>query len=184
MAREEIEAFMRDHGVTVSAVFVPWSKSRSYDAAHAKPGGVMKRNLNWRVTVERAERVVVGPFDFSAGIAHAPSYKQNQRVTLDVADALKFETEQGYAARGTGSVVRFRGAPILPDPCDVLACIATDAAVLDARGFEEWAAEFGYDVDSRKAESIYQACLKIALEVRSGLGDDGLRALQTAAEGY
>lgn len=39
---------------------------------------------------------------------------------------------------------------------EVLDCLASDAAGYDnARDFEDWASEYGYDPDSRKAEGIY-----------------------------
>lgn len=42
---------------------------------------------------------------------------------------------------------------------EVLNCLAMDAAgVENSRSFEEWAGEYGYDADSRKAEAIYKAC--------------------------
>lgn len=64
--------------------------------------------------------------------------------------------------------------------------------VFAAGGFENWASEYGYDTDSRKAESIYQACLDIALKLRGdialklrgAIGDSGMVELQTAFQDY
>jgi hypothetical protein len=44
--------------------------------------------------------------------------------------------------------------PTLPD---VLNCLAMDASALQS-SFEEWCGEYGYDVDSRKAEKIFRIC--------------------------
>lgn len=44
---------------------------------------------------------------------------------------------------------------------EVLCCLCIDAIGVAQTSFEEWAAEFGYDSDSRKAESIYRACQDI-----------------------
>lgn len=56
---------------------------------------------------------------------------------------------------------------------DVLDCLANDAAgVENARNFEDWAADYGYDTDSRKAETIYTEIKKQAQELRDLLGDD------------
>jgi hypothetical protein len=42
---------------------------------------------------------------------------------------------------------------------DVLDCLASNAASIDnARGFEDWCADFGYDTDSRKAENTFKTC--------------------------
>jgi len=57
-----------------------------------------------------------------------------------------------------------------PTTADVLACLCSDASAADA-SFESWAADMGYDTDSRKAESIYRACCAIAPRLRRFLGD-------------
>ena len=60
-----------------------------------------------------------------------------------------------------------------PEAADVLNCLADDSAgVSNARSFEEWADEYGYDTDSRKAEKTYNVCVKQAARLLSFLGDD------------
>jgi len=45
-----------------------------------------------------------------------------------------------------------------PEVADVLDYLISDASGYDGSGsFETWAAEYGYDPDSRKAEKIYKA---------------------------
>ena len=45
---------------------------------------------------------------------------------------------------------------VAPTTADVLDCLASDASGFEnARSFEEWASEYGYDVDSRKAFRTY-----------------------------
>ena len=52
---------------------------------------------------------------------------------------------QGPALRGMPTIV------------DVLTCLALDASGYDdARSFEEWCSEYGYDADSRKAERTFK----------------------------
>lgn len=64
-----------------------------------------------------------------------------------------------------------KGAP--PTAAEVLECLASDAAgVLNSNGFEDWAADLGYDTDSRKAERIYKTCAKQAANLRRLLGDE------------
>lgn len=59
-----------------------------------------------------------------------------------------------------------------PSAADVLNCLASDASTYDqARGFEDWAADLGFDTDSRKAERIYREVGKQARELRAFLGD-------------
>lgn len=53
----------------------------------------------------------------------------------------------------------------------VLDCLACDAAGIDnAFGFADWADDYGYDTDSRKAERIYKACVKSAEKLRAFCG--------------
>lgn len=60
-----------------------------------------------------------------------------------------------------------------PDADDVLNCIISDAAGIEnAQGFEDWASEYGYDEDSRKAERIYKACQREARKLSQFLGDE------------
>jgi hypothetical protein len=65
-----------------------------------------------------------------------------------------------------------------PTAADVLDCLASDAASAEnAAGFEDWAADFGYDTDSRKAERTYNARNTIATKLQSLLGAELYDAL-------
>ena len=56
---------------------------------------------------------------------------------------------------------------------DVLDCLFSDACTIDnARSFEEWCSELGYDTDSRRAETIYKATGKSTEKLKHLLGDD------------
>lgn len=69
----------------------------------------------------------------------------------------------------------YTGPAISQDPtaADVLSCLLSDASSADnARSFEEWASDLGYDTDSRKAEATFKACQRISIKVRKLLGDD------------
>lgn len=58
-----------------------------------------------------------------------------------------------------------------PSTADVLASL-----VMDAQGaggsFEDWCADTGYDIDSRKAERLYDQCRSILANIREFLGDE------------
>ena len=54
----------------------------------------------------------------------------------------------------------------------------------DGYPIEGWAADLGYDTDSRSAEQTYRACLEIGLKMRNGLGDAQLRALRGIYQDY
>jgi hypothetical protein len=59
----------------------------------------------------------------------------------------------------------------MPEAEDVLDCLASDSASVDnARGFEDWASDFGYDTDSRTAEKTFKACEHAATRLSNFLG--------------
>ena len=166
---------IKDLGIEIKSAFVPFSQSRNK--------GEKLKSLNWVVTVEHNGRPVLIT-DYMAGQGHCPSYKQGAR-TIDQTAAIDHECETGTKARQYHGMSHIaKGAVINPDPCDVLYSLIMDSSVLDAGGFEDWAADFGYDTDSRAAKSTYRACLDIALKMRAGIGEEKMRALQEAFEDY
>ena len=58
-----------------------------------------------------------------------------------------------------------------PTAADVLACLCSDVSGVEHESFEGWAADRGYDADSRKAESIYRECEKLVPRLRRFLGE-------------
>lgn len=65
-----------------------------------------------------------------------------------------------------------------PKAADILDCLASDAASYEnAQDFEDWAPDFGYDTDSRKAEGVYKAVSKGAAKLKRFLGPDAYETL-------
>lgn len=175
-----LSALLARHGLTVESTFVPWSRSRRVKV-NPKVGDY---SLNWRVTLLRDGRAVYST-DYSMGIAHCASYKALVlpigRISVDAADAIVRECETGRQASPVGIP---RGPVAEPDALDVLHSLLIDSEAIDFRCFEEWAADFGYDADSRAAESAYRQCLACGLALRSGLGDALLGELRAAFQDY
>lgn len=177
-------------GLSVTSEFVPFSKSRNAKESH--------RSLNWLVTLHFNNpdygsnwQGAVITTDYSAGIAHCPTYNASVRVagganSMLRSKAIEHETETGRKARFAtcGLAALQNGALILPDSADVIYSLVRDSDVLEYSSFEHWASDFGYDPDSRNAESIYRACLAIALQLRNGLPDSVFNALRAAAQDY
>ena len=185
-AKAMLQAAIDALGLTVTAVFVPWSQSRNFKAG----GKVNDRLVNWTITIKRNGRDVLTT-DYTAGLAHAPAYNNTKaygmRFSILKTEALTYETEHGKAAtisHGGSNTVRSGTKCIEPDPIDVVWSLIQDASVIDAGGFESWASDLGYDTDSRTAEATYRACLEIALKLRAGIGEAGLRQLQEAGQDY
>lgn len=70
-----------------------------------------------------------------------------------------------------------------PKLSEVLDCIASDASGLyEGVTFEEWARDYGYDEDSRKAERIFEACKEQTRDFENLLGLAALRELVEEVE--
>ena len=189
IARETVERIAAETGIEIKAQFVPFSQSRNAKprAGQSKPW----RSLNWKVTLTVKGREVLET-DYSQGEGHCPAHKSKSkamgarasggRIGLVRSDAIAHEIETGRIARvGFGGSI-YSGKPIAPPPLsDVLHSLAMDSDVLDSGGFEDWAANYGYDTDSRAAESIYRLCLEHALKLRAAIGEETLGALRAAA---
>ena len=65
-----------------------------------------------------------------------------------------------------------------PTVADVMHCVLSDASARHHGSFEDWAAEYGFDEDSRKAEQIYHRCLKTATAMLDYFGEGVLCQLE------
>jgi hypothetical protein len=186
-------------GLTVESVFVPFSQSRNKDAK-LEGFTVIKDmtkqkaphyTLNWRVTLKRNGRDILTT-DYSAGIAHCPSYKikppqQWDRPAKDWEFfATEWECEHGKAAgySWSGFYPKKGALPLLAAPLDVIHSLVMESDAIDYPTYEEWSSCLGYDPDSRSGEATYRACLEIALKLRAAIGDDGLATLREAFAEY
>lgn len=60
---------------------------------------------------------------------------------------------------------------ITPNACDILNSLRLDAeSAVNAGDFETFAADFGYDTDSRRAERMYRDCLETANRLQGWIG--------------
>ena len=81
------------------------------------------------------------------------------------------------------ALTRYAAAERLqPKLADVLASLILDgAAYFDGSPFEEWAADLGYDTDSRKAEATFRECDTTGRKLARAFKPDELEALRNAA---
>lgn len=185
-AAQRIERVAYELGLTMTAEFVPFSKSRN--------AAEKWQSLNWKVSLKRkGEQPLpcvswdVLTTEYSAGVARCPAYKAtwHHSKKWEKEKALAWECENGKAAHinNYGEVTR-AGPPLQPNFADVIASLVRDYNVLDEGSFENWAESLGYDTDSRKAEAIHRACVDIALKLRAAIGDDGMAKLRAACQDY
>lgn len=178
-----VRAIMTREGIRIESTFVPFSASRN--AKEKSP------SLNWKVRIVRgfiSTHAATEWTDYSAGCAHCPAYKakglglQNS-ILRD--EHIRRECATGKTSRYLDNIGTWTtGAPIPLDDISVLHALISDCDVLNTRNFEAWASEFGYDEDSRKAEAIYDACLRNALDVKACIGASVMNELREALNGY
>lgn len=156
----------RGMGLAIEWTFIPYSNSRSKDDKFP--------SMNRRITLTKDDRKILTQ-EFSSGIGNCPSYAQTWPPNNDQSRA-RWECENGRHASTK--------QPIPPDPDLALSSLCSDASALDSASFEDWASDMDQDPDSRKAEAIYRTCLKIAIQLRAALGDDGLKQLREAYQDY
>lgn len=163
-------------GLRIESKFIPFSQSRNKNEKSP--------SLNWRVTLYQNDKEILIT-DYSAGCGHCPSYKQNDK-SIYQKECIDFECEEGYKAKATFSENYFmpdKKKPILPYQRDVLYSLVMDSDAVKY-DFSEWADNFGYETDSRKAEKIYNECLEIGLKILRVLGTDKLRELKEVYQDY
>lgn len=144
-----VSVYAAELGLTLTAQFVPQSLSRN--AQERTP------SLNWRATLIRKGRGALFTTDYMQGAGHIPGWSSLKGGYVYLDNYAREVAEKGrYSPRGPDSPYR-RPLPA-PSMADVLYNLLLDA---EAYGlpFEEWAGNFGFDTDSRKAEHIYHECV-------------------------
>ena len=65
-----------------------------------------------------------------------------------------------------------------PTVSEVLDCIASDASGYEnSNSFEDWANDYGYDIDLRRAETIYHNVKAVSLNMKNFLGKEAYETL-------
>jgi hypothetical protein len=168
-----IDAVLLEFGVTMAAHFVPQSMSRSR--------GEKRPSLNWIVTVIRPGKSVLTT-DYMQGIGHVPGYplqQQGFRKSGIPKHDYDRASETGKYPRSNFHYPKLSA----PELRDVLHSLLMDTSDLDG-SFESWAGGVGYDTDSRKAEALYHACLKLERELRALFSVAELERLREVFQDY
>jgi len=166
--------FVTDSGLTMHAVFVPFSMSRNR--------GDLQRCLNWTIRIDAPNgRSLVT--DYMQGAGHIPGRPCSfPRLSVDGEAAEKKTCETGL------NYFTSQAAPMplaTPSLVDVLYSLVMDAGAVDAGSFEEWAADLGYEADEfsegpaddeGSAEAMYRACMETAANLQAmGINLDDAR---------
>lgn len=119
----------------------------------------------WTVTLTHEGRTMDTPWKAGTGNAQKVKRPSWSRKPYEFDDPNAKHVDCGYRLR-----------PTPPTAADVLECLCSDASGYDnARGFEDWAAEFGYSADSRKAEALWHTVAEQSRKLRQLLGADYAR---------
>lgn len=185
-----IDKALSEFALEYKAEFIPQSKSRNSAEKRA--------TLNWRITIKRGSQVLTT--DYTQGIAHCPDYQHfenegghKEQWYKRVAETGRYTKKRLKLPNGNTDWWGMLNSPFfgsslkaLPVPPlrDVLYSLVRDSDVLDYPTYEEWANNFGFDEDSRKAEATYRACLEIALKMRGIFGESGLEELRELFQDY
>lgn len=175
-------------GLSMAAVFVPQSRSRYAISADKRSGGYGGRGepcINWRCTVSLNGREL-WTGDYSQGIGHVSKpaaawiRKECGPDTCIGSRAAYTELCETQKIARYGFLSNAIAAPLLRD---VFYSILLDGDAY-AMSFEEWADSFGYDTDSRKAESTYRECAAIGRALSAGLSAEALDGLRELFQDY
>lgn len=99
------------------------------------------------------------------GAPRSPEFDGALGYTVTLRYARRQLTVPFYMGPGHGSAE--------PTASDVLACLCLDATSIEnARSFEEWCSDLGFDSNERKAERLYKACETATRKLQRFLGDD------------
>jgi len=125
-------------------------------------------------------------WDMVYSVVDAGGYEKPSKFTVTISkNGVSHSTEytKGWGLRhykttqrkATWKVAEFHGRATIQNVADfnrrttfdpptleeVIYCLFSDAqCVMNGESFEDFAAEFGYDEDSRKAEKVYHECVK------------------------
>lgn len=176
----------------------------------APPGGVYDSgerawpSITYAVTLVKDGRAVwSGPYKLGIGHVKIPKKTPAVDAWTNTPETRGFTDEERahLFTMQTRPHVQFKGESIRiqarlcaklalfqkvsPKLADVVHSLLSDgAAFFDGQSFEQWAGDFGYDTDSRKAEETYRACDAIGRQLIRGLGRETVEKLREAAQDY
>ena len=174
-------------GLSMTATFVPQSQSRNRDDKTP--------TLNWLCDLKIDGREYRG-IQNQQGIGHVPGRPQwhgsNTLHQQELLNAYDSAAESGTYPRQPVHLLKNWQSPSmaprvkLPSPTleDVLYSLLTDAEA-GGRTFEDWAGDFGYDTDSRKAEAMFRECQDVYARLVKLLGSPAaIESLRVVFQDY
>lgn len=170
----ELDQFIGSLGLEYDAKFVPASKAIDADDWDS---------IHWEITLSNSGHHNPMSFPYRQGVGHLPGFPTSR--TINMQNNMKQALETGLYPKDWNAqdFPRLYNLPF-PELRDVLYCVVMDADALNYSCFEDWADNLGYSSDSRKAETIYNTCLRQALTFRLLIGGKALEQLSTLFVDY
>lgn len=178
IAHEELNEFFKTLGLTVEI-------SGAHAAVEETPDEKGWAHVAMTVNFHRAERRTNNSAEYRPAFSASFPYKMGTGLVRwsEIAKFVAMKSGKGSNDYRDAEQMARHGplspkaqaaicARFLPsfvkkvNPAEVLAACAREGE--DARGqtFEEWAGNYGYDTDSRRAEATYRACQELGDKVR------------------
>jgi len=145
-------------------------------------------HIAYDVTVKRNGKPVwSGPYKLGVGHVKGMPSKRFTLADQERLDPIGYASRAAYdeaaQARVAANLAKVQG--VKPQLDNVLSSLLMDgSAYFDACTFEEWCNEYGYDSDSRKAESIWKACDQTGRTLSRAFTDQELGDLREAASNH
>lgn len=162
-----IEEFIAEHGLTMTASPAPENPNMS--------GDTVKGSQHYHCTIVCGNQGMMTYFSVGPGIVKDWARENGPHVFgKERRDILRVNPRSLAAAEYLDAVRnKYR-----PDLASVLDCLASDASGIEnARDFEDWASDYGYDTDSRSAEQTYNTCRGQARALLKLLGREAYEVL-------
>ena len=178
--KQALRDYIETLGVTYTATFQPTPQ----------PIDTVKYpQLHWLITLSKGRQSMQVPY--SQGSGHVKGYEK-MPVKTPYDRRLKEECIRRTCETGkiykkfSASAASFITQQTIPAPdlLDVLYCLVADSDVLNSSSYEEWGPALGYDIDSRKGESVYRQCLTQSLALKNLIGYAALETLRGLFQDY
>lgn len=167
-----LDAFIATLNIRYTWRFVPQHESRN--------AGDKQPSLNWIVTLQTNPHCSPLQTQYMQGIAHVPGYYKTP-AGYDRRELEKAAVIGKYPANPNGFFSKTLPPPTLRE---ILYSLVLDSSAINCASFEEWASEYGYETDSRKAEATYNECVRIGLQLRAMIGNASLEQLSNLFQDY
>jgi len=189
----KIAEFIESLGLIMECSYIG-TKTEQYKDQYGKPTEHVMDS--WSCVLSRGSQTMTIPFH--QGLAHRKMDEESYAKSIYGSAYLRtrIAERQAEVAKRKADIERNKDRykwaredydiywkPVAPELDTVLDCLRSDAESWEnARNFEDFCAEFGYDTDSRKAEGIYRACGEVAKELKFLLGSANYKKLTEEVE--